>query len=104
MVARTADQSRAAPAEMTLPALLSRLKKPGFFSGLCIDPAKIGSLVAIAGEARQGEILERCLAIMFLGDDMLDLERECVEPLVHLAVFAAVASSAPHALFERDGH
>src|SRR4051812_18179595 len=58
----------------------------------------IARLVDIARQARQREVVESGLPVVFLCTDVVELKRSTVEPLRHLAVFTAALRLIPDSL------
>ena len=65
----------AAPPEMVVPYIRSRVKQSRQFSRLRVDPRNIRALEAIAVNTREGQIVQIIRASMLSGNDVIGLKR-----------------------------
>ncbi len=80
----------AMPAEMAFPILSARIEKADDISRLWIDAGEIRALVQVAWNASVGAILVSVRTAMDPSDDMVELKRQVIMLLRHLAIFAAM--------------
>ena len=83
------DQVGAIPDEMPFPSVFSRVKQPHHAVGLRVQTGDVRPFVAVAEEARKGEIIDLSRPSVLAGDDVVDRMRQRREGLGELAVFAA---------------
>lgn len=84
--------------------MTARVEEAGDAPGLRVNSSDIRSLVVITGKTTQSQILSRSLAVVFAGYDVVNLERQFVVTLRHLAVLAHLLRALPDMLFKRKGH
>lgn len=89
---------------MPTPNVPSWIEEPSTFTSLWIDAREIGAFVVVVGEANQREVACDGRTVMLLRDDVIDLKRQFVEHLRHLAILAAVSRSLPNQIDERLSH
>ena len=85
----TSDQDRPIPYEMAVPTILSWIEKAHHPPGLRVQGGDIRSLVAVAEETGEGEVLGHGGTVVLAGNDMIDRVRQGREGLGKLAVFAS---------------
>ena len=68
-----ADQNGAIPAEVVLPFVAARIEEPGSLPGPRVDSRKVGSLVVVTRDARQGKVAGAVAAAVLLGNHVVDL-------------------------------
>ena len=86
---RLASQGWTDPFEMVVPTVGSRMVKPDDLLGVRINACQVRTFVHVAIETRPRQVIESRRAVMYLGDDMVDLKRQQVERLGNTTVFAA---------------
>jgi hypothetical protein len=87
---RLAFENGTNPPEMPLPILAAWIKKTDDFAGLRIDARQIWAFVEITWHTSVCAIWMGIYASMHLCDDVIELERQVVIRLRHLAIFATV--------------
>src|SRR5262249_51385273 len=70
------DQDRLVPLKMAVPAILARVEQAHDPSGLRVQGGDVWTLVAVAEETGEGEILFDGGAVLLLGDDMINRVRK----------------------------
>ena len=88
------------PHEMLFPRILSRVKEPREQSRLGVEARDIRPLVEIVIQTGLRQILGDGRAVMLLGNDVVDLERQRVERLGETTVFAGVRRTIPNVTFQ----
>jgi len=73
----TADASQpgqlgAVPGEMPSPSILAGMEQPHDPSGLGIDAGDVGTFVAVAEEAGQGQVARICRPVVLEGDNVVN--------------------------------
>lgn len=102
---RPADQNGGLPSEMTVPPVPSGIEQPGQLLRSWIDTGDVRAFVAVAMQARKGQVVEDRGATMLASDDVVDGERNrWIVALVHPAVFAGITSPLPYPSRQRFGH
>jgi len=76
------------PCEVIVPFVAPRVIEAYQLSVFRIEPGDVRSFVAIAMEAREGQVLENRQSAVLLSDDMVDLERQGIKGRRHQAVLA----------------
>jgi hypothetical protein len=69
-----ATQLRSDPFEVVAPDVPAWMKETHHLAGLRIGSRDVGAFVPIAVQARQGEILENCLAPMLTRNDVVNVK------------------------------
>jgi hypothetical protein len=92
------------PLKMLGPRLRSRIEKRNGLLRDYIITSDIRALVVVAREASKGKVLRDCRAVMFLGDDVVELVLGVFKLLRHVAVFAAGACPLPNLITELPVH
>ena len=87
---RLAFKDGTVPLEVPLPVLTARIEEADDIAGLRIDAGQIRSLVKIAWHARVRAVFMNIRTVVDLRNDVIELERQVVMYLGHLAVFAAM--------------
>jgi hypothetical protein len=87
---RAPGQHRAAPGEMLLPSVLAGVEESCQQTRLGIEAGDIGPFVDVVIQAGQRQVFRDGRAVVLLGNDMVDLERQNIEPLREPTVFAGV--------------
>lgn len=98
---RAAEQDGLIPFEMVLPPIPPRVEQSRQLPSGRIDSSDVGSLVIVAREARECEVLEIICVVMFPGDHMVDLKREDVESLGKAAILADLFRPCPDLVNKR---
>jgi len=95
----------AAPLEVIFPPLVSRMKQLGDSPSFGIDSRQVWTLVKIAVNASQGQVVEVVAAAMYPWDDVLDVkggQRRIF--LSKLAILAPISGTLPHLRSEHRAH
>ncbi len=72
---RLANQVEASPLPVVFPAVAPRMEQFRHALGLRANAGQVRSIVQVASNARQSEILQIVRAAMDLGDDVIDVQR-----------------------------
>jgi hypothetical protein len=91
---RFAFKDGAIPAKVALPILPARIKEANDVAGSGIDAREIRALVQIARHTGPRSVFMSVRAVMDLGDNMVELKRQVVVDLRHLAVFATMSRAS----------
>jgi hypothetical protein len=89
---------------MLLPLMSARMEKPDNSSGTRIASRNVRSLVIVAEKTSQRQVASGGLAVVFARNDMVDLKREVVVFLRHLAVLTNAPGATPNQTFEAKVH
>jgi len=81
--------------KMVRPRVTARMKKPGDFTCIRVEPGNVWAFEPIAVRAREREIFFYCLSAMLLSEDMVDLKRQRESELGNQAVLATIAPASP---------
>ena len=79
-----------------IPVVLPWMKKNDCVSGLEVTAGDIRTLVTVAIKAAQCQIFRNSLSMMFLCDDVINLERQLRILARELAVLAASIGATPY--------
>ena len=101
---RTPNKHRSVPLEMVFPIVLAGMKQPDNLTRLGIHPSNIRSFVVVTCETREREIPQFVTAVMFAGNDVIDLKGQHVMLLRHPAVLAERTCPLPHLIDEHLLH
>ena len=91
----------APPFEMLLPSISSRVESSRQLTGARIESGDVGSLVVIAREAYECEVVGLIGTAMFAGNHVIDLEREDIASLGEETILADPFRSRPNLVDER---
>jgi hypothetical protein len=80
-----------------LPAVTARVEKRRELSSILVNTRYVRTFISVASRAGQAEIVEPRLAMVLLGDDVINLEGQGISLLREPAVFAEPLGSIPHA-------
>ena len=97
-------QSRTVPVEVPRPRMTPGMKQSRVLARQRVDAGEIRAFVAIAPETGQSQIAGERPAFVSGGDDVVDLERQLIEPLSDPTVFAGIVRPPPDQSFERSFH
>jgi len=93
-----ANKHRTSPSEVLLPGIPARVEEPGNLARFRINSCYIWSFIRVVVVAAQGQVVACCWAVVFLGNDVVNLERQDVKALGKVAVLAGVLSTVPDEL------
>ena len=85
---------------MAVPNIGSRVEQPGEYFRLRIDPRNIGTLVAVAVNTRQRQVVQLVCTAMLSSNDVIGLKGCRMRGRMQLAVFAAIRRAMT---YEPDG-
>jgi hypothetical protein len=95
-----ANELRAAPFEMAVPAVSARIEKAGCAVGQRIDSGEIGAFVKIAITAAQRQVAFNGRAAMLARSNMIYQVRKIREGFRHVAILAAMGSAGTNGIAE----
>ena len=90
------DEHGAIPAEVIIPIVRPPIKEKCLLASCWIYRSNVGTLVVIAFETREREILRLRNAIHLLRDDMIHFKRGRIKILRNLAIFACRVRTLPN--------
>jgi hypothetical protein len=93
---RAPNQLGFLPLKMIRPPIPAWMKQPNDFLGFGIEPSDIRPFVVVTAKTRKRQILQFIPAMMFPGNDVVDLESQRIVLLWHPAVLAYRARPLPH--------
>jgi len=88
----SADEDRAVPLKMAIPALESWMKEGHKFACVQINPGDVQTLVFVAMQATPGDVLQHGSPTVLLGDDVIELKRQRIGFVWQTAIVTAVTS------------
>ena len=97
----SAGQYRADPGEMHLPNVVAGMEEPCQQTCVGVEARDIRPLMEVVTEAGQRQILSDRRSVVLLGNDVVNLEGQSVEPLREPPVFAGVFGAVPDQTFQR---
>ena len=92
---RAPGQSRSVPAKVFVPIMPPRIENRCQLSRERINPGDIGPFMHVAVKAAQSQVVGSRRAVVFCGDDVIDLKGQHIEALRQTAVLAHPARSLP---------
>src|ERR1019366_3898917 len=102
---RQADKPRALPGKVPAPALPARIEQHDRPASDGVAATQIAGFSQVAFETRPGQIAGIVPAMVFPGDDVVDMEAEQrLIGFVQTAIFAALVGSSSHELPNRCFH
>lgn len=101
---RLGQKPSAFPGEMLVPLLPPWMKQGDDLAGIGIDPRQVRPFVAVAVAARESEVFQYRGAAVLLGDDVVELKRQCREGFWEAAVLAAVTGPDADSFVNRFVH